>query len=129
MIEIQLKNKKVLTVSDVHIESVHSRVLAYHPSMEQELYDIFSYPQKHWGEDRVAIVKRDFSMMVNGYLPEYFISLWLNSEPKDSTRDGSYLIVSFFADVKADQSLRDVIEENLTDLDEIYPNFCVDYDI
>ena len=112
MIEIKNKNKKVLTISDVHIESVHSRVLAYNQSMEQELYNIFSYPQCLFGDDRVAIVKRDFTMMANGYLPEYFISLWLNGEPKDSARDGSYLIVSFFADMRADQSFKEVIEEN-----------------
>jgi hypothetical protein len=129
MIQINLTNKKVLTISDCHIQSVGSVILSYNPSMEQELYNIFSYPQCHWGEDRVAIVKRDFNLIVSGTLPQYFISLWLTSEPKSEERDGSYLIVSFFADMRADQSLKEVIEDNLSDLDEIYPYFSVDYDV
>jgi hypothetical protein len=129
MIEINLKNKKVLTISDCHIQSVSSIILSYNPSMEQELFNIFSYPQCHWGDDRVAIVKRDFAMMANGYLPEYFISLWLNGEPKDSTRDGSYLIVSFFADWDGKLPFIDLINEYLPELHDVFDEFCVDYDI
>jgi predicted MPP superfamily phosphohydrolase len=40
MIEITLKNKKVLTISDLHIESVHDRILAYSPEIVDELYNI-----------------------------------------------------------------------------------------
>jgi hypothetical protein len=129
MIEIKLKNKKVLTISDFHIESVHNRVLAYSPTMEQELYDIFSYPQCHWGEERVAIVKRDFTMMVNGYLPEYFISLWVTGEPKDEKRYGSYVIIIFFADWNAKAPITELIEEYLSDLEEVFQSFSVDFEL
>ena len=129
MIEIKLKNKKVLTINDFHMESVHNRVLAYSPTMEQELYDIFSYPQCHWGDDRVAIVKRDFTMMVNGYLPEYFISLWIIGEPKDEKRYGSYVIISFFADWNGKASITELIEEYLSDLEEVFQSFSVDFEL
>jgi hypothetical protein len=129
MIKTKLKNGSVITVSDVHLDNVHSRVLAIQSENLHEIYDIFQYPTCHWGEDRVAIVKRDFNLIVNGILPQYFISLWLTSEPKSEERDGSYLIVSFFADMKADQSFSELIEEHLPDLNEMYPYFCVDYDI
>lgn len=129
MIKTKLKNGSVITVSDVHLENVHSRVLALQRENLHEIYDIFQYPICNWGEDRVAIVKRDFNLIVSGTLPQYFISLWLTSEPKSEKRDGSYLIVSFFADMKADQSFSELIEEHLPDLDEMYPYFCVDYDI
>jgi len=129
MIEIKLKNKKVLTISDFHIESVHTRVLSYSPSMEQELYDIFSYPQCHWGDDRVAIVKRDFTMMVNGYLPEYFISLWVNGEPKDEKKYGSYVIVSFFADWDGTRPICELVEDYLPDLEEVFQSFSVDFQL
>jgi hypothetical protein len=129
MIEIKLSNKKVLTISDLNIESVHNRVLAYSPSMEQELYDIFSYPQCHWGDDRIAIVKRDFTMMVNGYLPEYFISLWVNGEPKDEKKYGSYVIVSFFADWNGKTPITELIEEYLSDLEEVFQSFSVDFEL
>lgn len=128
MIKTKLKNGSVITVSDVHLENVHSRVLAIQRENLHEIYDIFKYPSC-WNQSLVAIVKRDFNLIVSGTLPQYFISLWLTSEPKSEERDGSYLIVSFFADMKADQSFSELIEEHLPDLDEMYPNFCVDYDI
>ena len=129
MIEIKLKNKKVLTISDFHFESVHNCVIFYSPSMEQKLYDIFSYPHCHWGDDRVAVVKRDFTMMINGYLPEYFISLWVTGEPKDKKKHGSYLILSFFADWNGKTPITEVIEEYLPDLEEVFENFSVDFEM
>jgi hypothetical protein len=128
MIEIKLKNKKVLTVSDFHIESVHNRVLAYSPEMADELYNIFSYPQCYWGEDRVAIVKRDFTMIIKGNLPEYFVSIWVSGAPRDEKRFGSYLIISFFADWDGVSTI-DFIEENLPDLEEVFDAYSMDYDL
>jgi hypothetical protein len=129
MIEIKLKNQKVLTISDFHIESVHNRVLAYSPEMADELYNIFSYPQCYWGEDMVAIVKRDFTMMIKGNLPEYFVSIWVNGEPKDEKRFGSYLILSFFADWDGRSPITELIEEYLPDLDEVFNDYSVDFDL
>lgn len=129
MIEIKLKNKKVLTISDFHIESVHNRVLAYSPEMADELYNVFSYPQCYWGEDRVAIVKRDFTMMIKGNLREYFVSIWVSSAPKDEKRYGSYLILSFFADWDGTSPITELIEEYLPDLDEVFNDYSVDFDL
>jgi hypothetical protein len=129
MIEIKLKNKKVLTISDFHIENVHNCVLFYSPSMEQKLYDIFSYPQCLWSDQRVAVVKRDFTMMVNGYLPEYFISLWVTGEPKDKKKHGSYLILSFFADWNGKTPIIELIKEYLPDLEEVFQSFSVDFQL
>jgi hypothetical protein len=129
MIEIKLKNKKVLTISDFHFESVHKRVLVYSPEMADELYNIFSYPQQNWGSNRVAIVKRDFTMMIKGNLPEYFVSIWVNGEPKDKKRYGSYLILSFFADWDGTSPFTELIEEYLPDLDEVFNDYSVDFDL
>jgi hypothetical protein len=129
MIEIKLKNKKVLTISDFHFESVHKRVLVYSPEMADELYNIFSYPQQNWGSNRVAIVKRDFTMMIKGNLPEYFVSIWVNGEPKDKKRYGSYLILSFFAELDGKTPIIDVINDHLPDLEEVFDAYSMDYDL
>lgn len=129
MIEIKLNKNKVLTISDFHIESVHNRVLAYSPEMADELYNIFSYPQCYWGADRPAIVKRDFSLMVVGNLPQYFFSIWVNGAPKDKRRFGSHLILSFFADWNGETTLHELIDEHLPDLDSVFEDYSMDYDL
>jgi hypothetical protein len=128
MIEIKLKQKKVLTISDFHIESVNGRILAYSPEMADELYNIFSYPQC-WGADRPAIVKRDFSLILSGNLPQYFFSIWVNGEPKDKKRFGSHLILSFFADWNGETSILELIDEHLPDLDTVFEDYAMDYDL
>jgi hypothetical protein len=129
MIEIKLKNQKVLTISDFHFESVHKRVLVYSLEMADELYNIFSYPQQNWGSNRVAIVKRDFTMMIKGNLREYFVSIWFSSAPKDEKRYGSYLILSFFADWDGTSPITELIDEYLPDLDEVFNDYSVDFDL
>lgn len=129
MIEITLKNESVITVSDVHITSVDSVVLAIPSDNMEEIYNIFQYPACHWGEVRKSIIKRDPNLIESGKLPQYFISLWLTSAPRDLNRDGSYLIVSFFANIEADQSFSELIEEHLPDLEEMYPYLSVDYNL
>jgi hypothetical protein len=129
MIEIKLKNKKVLKISDLHIENVHSRVLAIQKENLHKIYDIFKYPICHWGNNKVGVVKRDNNLIISGVLPMYYVALWITSTPKDEKRDGSYLIIGFFADLKANQSFSDLIDDHLSDLEEIYTSYCVDYDI
>jgi hypothetical protein len=97
--------------------------------MADDLYNIFSYPQCYWGADRPAIVKRDFSLMVVGNLPQYFFSIWVNGAPKDNRRFGSHLILSFFADWDGETTLLELIDEHLPDLDSVFEDYSMDYDL
>ncbi len=128
MIEIELKNKKVLTVSDVHIQSTSSVIIAYSPSMADELYKVFSYPFSQWGSDRPAIQLINNTMMAKKELMDYYISIWLTSEPKNKNRGGSHLIISFFSNWNGG-SIIDLIKENLPDLEKVFEDYCLDYDI
>ena len=129
MIEKKMKNGRVVTVSDIHIETVHNRVMVIEKEIIAKAYDDFTYPVCQWGGNRPAIVKRDFTILAKGILPQYFISIWLTSTPKKNSKFSSNLIISFFADMNNDSSIIKLIEENLPDIDSVFEEYSVDYDL
>lgn len=129
MIQKKLKSGRVVTIGDFHLEKTSNRVLAYSPDMMEELYDFFSYP-KDWGEDRPAIIKKDNALITRGILPEYFVSIWFESNPiRNQSKYGSHLIVCFCADMDENITISELIDTYLTDLDEVFDNNAEDFDL
>ncbi len=126
-----LKNGREITVTNIYIEDVYSRIMIEPSSFEmcKEIMALFSYPLCLWGEMRSAIIRRDSEEIMKEKLPQHFVSLWLNSTPiNHNDSDGSELIVSFFTNLKGNESFNDLINDGLDDFENVYEDYAVNFE-
>ena len=126
-----LKNGREITVTNIYIEDVYSRIMIEPSSLEmcKEILASFSYPSCLWGEMRSAIIRRDSEEIMKEKLPQHFVSLWLNSTPiNDENFDGSELIVSFFTNLKGHESFSELINDGLDDFENVYEEYAINFE-
>ena len=119
--KFQLPSGREVRITDFLLRRSYAGVVHLSESMlsiaNKKIINEASYPEALWGENRREIYPRMTSLDINEVLPEWKVSVWLNSKPTEPDFIGSELILTFFTEIDPQDSIVDIIAPFLEDVD------------
>ncbi|MNG10072.1 hypothetical protein D3C84_935220 [compost metagenome] len=122
-------NEREITVEQFHFALTYAGLLIGSPNKEiNDKIKSNSQSSLNIGNRKSVFVVKNEDYITDEVLKPIIYSAWLDSEPINdmgNQYDGSWIVVSWFGDEQINKSIKEIIEDGLSDFD--YDNFAQNY--
>ena len=122
-------NEREITVEKFHFALTYAGLLIGSPNKEiNDKIKSDSQSSLNIGNRKSVFVAKNEDYITDEILKPIIYSAWLDSEPindMENQYDGSWIVVSWFGEEQINKSIKEIIEDGLSDFD--YDNFAQNY--